>query len=807
MSTLVDGLRILLAPVRGRELRQALRALTATPWFTPTLVAVIALTTTLSATVFAIVDGVLFRPLPYPEPDRLFTASSRRATGRGGGVFKHDEIGAWRAALPDVAIAAFQVPGDAGTLGDGRRYAAVAVDDAFFDVIGQRPIAGGFAPDDFRPGNNRAVAIISHRLWQRVFDGRTDVIGQVLPLAGGVDQLGRPIARPVVVGVLPRDFVFPSGNELVDVIRPVALTAAERAGRNESALVGLVRLPSGASLEAVQQALDAATLAAQPPGDQRPIVGAPLRSVTNLGFAYARSFRTLTWVAVLLVLVACLGVASLAAARSRQRERTVVVRRALGATSWHLVRDHVLELAPVVCAAAALGFLCAPAALAATLSFLPMDTPFVVAPAIDGRVVVVVASLTLTVIAASAAAALVTVRRVRQIASPTAHVTRRFARFGRALIALQTGLAFVLTLAGLLTMTGAWRVWQVDPGYDRDHLAIVEVNAKAADFEQARRHLADMTDQLSTLPGVVSAGMFGAPMLQRGWGVATARPAPDAEPIELQQISVGGALLETLEVRPVQGRLPTRDEIDRGDDVVLLSTRAVRSLWQDQPVVGRTLWLSQQRAVRIIGVVPELQFSSLGDIQHEAGQIYLTGAGRRASSFVLRTAGPPQTVLASARRLVESRSAELDLIRAVTMRQALAESISSQRFAAWAYGGVAASALAIVGVATLGLVAMITSLRTRELGVRRALGASRRSVIGLLLREQVSSVTIGLVGGGIGAAWSVETLRRSLYGTTPGDPSIWAATAVVMIVTASAGVLIPAVRVSRVDPIQVLRAD
>jgi predicted permease len=790
------------------ELRQALRSLRRTPSYALTVVAVIAVAMALATTVFAVVDGVLFKALPYPEADRLYVGYARRANGRSGGVFKVDEIDAWRRALPSVPVAAFEAHSQAGTLGDGRIYGAASVDEHFFEVLGVRPAFGGFSAEHFEIGARGTVAIISHRLWQRAFRGRPDVFGQILPLAGASDHLGRSTGRPMIVGVLPADFVFPLATEMIDVIRPQVLTAKERAGRNESGVIALVRLPAGMSIETLRARLDAATSAVQPedqPADRR-VVGPSLRPMSDMGLSHRRSFRTLTFVTGSLVLLACVGVAGLAAGRLRQREREVIVRRALGASAWDLFRQGLLEIAPLVFAGSTLGLLAAPAVLAATLALLPLSTGFLKAPEIDVRVAVLAGALASISSLGVAAGALRASRR-RSLAAPgVTNSTARLEGFGRALVAAQTGLAFVLTVGGALLVTSLWRVWQVDPGYDTDRLVVLEVAGLNTDFRARQADLLQLHDELMGLPGVAAAGILGSRVLSGGSMVTTARAAAETTGLEFQGLYVDGDLWQVLGLRALRGRLPTTDEIARRDPVVLISERAAAALWSGEDAIGRTLYLSRTTAT-VIGVVRDVELSRLGDAPRETGQIYHPGVVGREAAILLRTVASPGAVLREALRLIHARPQEFDLLRAGTMEQALADSIHRRRFAAWIYGGIAVSALVIVGISILGLVAMLTSLRTREIGVRIALGATRSRVVRLCLQEQIIAVVFGLIAGAVVATWTVRGLRREVFGISATDPIVWTATAFIILIAASLGTILPALRASAADPVRALRVE
>jgi predicted permease len=787
-------------------LRQAVRSLRRTPWYAATVIAVIALTTALSATVFAVVDGVLFKPLPYRDAHQLHTVSGLRANGRGGGALSLDEVRAMQRELPEVGISAFQWTHDAGTMGDnGVMYGAAAVDARFFDVLGQRPILGGFQDEHFTPGT-APVVIISNRLWRQRYGGSGDVIGRQLPVAGAVDNVRRPVARPTVVGVLPADFVFPTG-ELTDIIRPFALPSSESGDRNYSTASALVRIPNGMTTDEVTTRLTAAELHAQRPdiSERSRYKGASVRTLEDLGITYRRSFRQLAAVTSTLILLAGVAIATLASGRARQQERQALIRRALGAGSWDLFRSAFFEASLLIGVASTVGVLLAPIVLAMVQALMPVQDYLVSAPAIDGRAVLLVTTLAFIVALVTAASSTARSNQLSLAAGSATGSTKRVRRFGRVLIGTQTALAFVLILGGTLGLASLWRAWTTDPGYEPDGLVLVEVSLRTPDFKQITPILGQLDAEFSTLPGVTS-GMFGGRFLNGSWGVIGVRTLADGPAIDLQWVQAGGAFFEALGLTSLEGRLPTAEERSTGADVVVLSARAAQSLWPGDSALGKSVFLANASAT-VIGIVREPKFVGLVDRGRDAGQIYWSRGGRGETSFVLKTTGTTAAALDGARQIVAAQGATVDLIRAVTMHEALADTIKSLRLTAWLHGGFAFSALMIVATAVLGLVAMATSQRAREFGIRCALGARRDALIAMLLREQLVTIVCGLIAGGLGAYWFQGLLRSAAAGVTATDYRLWIVTAMTLLVTAMLGVLVPAIRSTRVDAAQTLRAE
>jgi predicted permease len=779
------------------------RATRRAPAYAITVVVISALGMALGATVFAVVDGVVFKPLPYPDAAHLYTATARDASDQRAYVFTLDEIDAWHSAMPSLGIAAFRPVDDGGTLGDGRSYGMASVDEAFFDVLGQRPAIGGFTPDQFEPGA-RHVAVVSDRLWQRVFGRRKDVVGQQLPLVDGRGVLGRPVDPPIVVGVLPPDFAFPDGNAMPDVIVPIVASAAARAERNESVAVALVRVPPGTTIEQWRPRIDAVTRASQHMDASFVIDGASFSPVATLGWAYGSAFRMLAAAAAVLVLLSCVGIAGLTAARARQHERDVLLRRALGASTADLFRHALARVLPLWAAGAAIGVSLTAPLLSFTLDLLPARTSFLKAPRVDARVIGVVCAAALVSSCIVALSVLWTSRRANLAIRP-AQTTPKVRGFGRTLVAVQAALAFVVMLGGALMTMSLWRAWQVDPGYERERIAVVRLNARAPNLADVDADVERLQADLVRVSGATSAAIVTSPFLTHSWAVVGVKSAASPKAVDLSEVTFRGDVFGVLGIRPIEGRLPTPEEIERRDPIALVSERTAAALWPGEPAVGRSIVIG--RPLAVIGVVRDARFAGLIDRDRRAGQVFVPGRSDRRLTVLVRTAGRPADVAVTVARQMTAYRPQIEVLSSGTMRDALAGTISDRRFSAWLYGGYAACAVVITAVGIFGIVATITSLRTKEMGVRQALGAQRASLVWLLLREQMLVVAVGLVVGGFAAWWAVGLLRRQLYGVAPTDTAMWGLSALTILAAAALATVIPAIRASAADPAVTLRVD
>jgi hypothetical protein len=453
-----------------------------------------------------------------------------------------------------------------------------------------------------------------------------------------------------------------------------------------------------------------------------------------------------------------------------------------------------------------LGLALAPALLAGSLSLLPLQMPLLTTPQMDPRVFGVTAALAAAMTLTMALGTLRATRRVAPSACDPTRATARLRGFGQTLIAAQTALAFVLTLGAILVVTSLWHVWRIDPGYDPTRIAVVQLGPRAANPADVEDAAGRLTDDLAELPGVEAIGVLGSPLLVHSRLVTSVGIQPDARPMDLHWIPGRGDLATVLGLTAIDGRLPTRTEVARADPVVLLSQRAASALWPGEAAVGRQLFMGT-RTITVIGVVRDLELSGLGNPSRLRGQIHTSGLGGRQVTLLLRTTGPPAQVVPVVTRQLASRPYPFDLMNAGTMEDALAGSIRQRRFAAWTYAGIGVAALVTIGVGILGMVAMITSLRVREIGIRQALGASCGGVIALLLREQLTGVVVGLLVGGVAAWWASGLLRREVYGITPTDPLLWTAAALTIVAAASLATIVPALHASRLDPATTLRAE
>jgi predicted permease len=808
--------RISLGGRRG-ELRHAIRSLRRTPWYSLTVVAVIALSMAIATTAFAVVDGVLFRPLPFPDADELYVVGGAHddATAppeRVVNMISGRELADWSRALPETPLTG--VGFGSIELEDGAFATVVYVDARYFEVLGTRPLAGGFREEQFARDAPARAVMLGHDLWQRRFGGAPDVVGRrIVPYSAN----SPPIE---IAGVLPPGDVIPPLPGRGDVDAVVAMPASAESGERSRVALASVPRERLAQFEAALDAAVARTRAEAPalpptlpeairrlrrPYDRADVV--PLAE-----FVTARQrpvFALLFGMAVAIAALVVVNAGALAAARAADSGREVAIRRALGARARDLIRQAVVEQGALVAAGTALGLTAAPWLLAAVQRRLPDDLALLKTPAIDWRVAA------FAVAAAAVAVIGITVvsvhRRLRAPAvAPALGATHgsapRARAAGRVLVAAQTAIAFAILLGGSLLAASLARVWDEDPGFRTDRTALVHV--RFGEYAPRSRGI-DLVQEMRRVPGVASAAALDA-LLLRGFnpGGDFRPPAGAAADIRPFMLRVSGGFFDATGIGLRDGRLPTDAELDTGAPVVVVSESVARAWWPGSSAVGRTL-TAGRRDFAVAGVVADARLEALDLPPTPAIYAPLASIdpGFSAAQLFVALEGDADTALGGIVAHLTRSHPDVRLTSVDLLDDALSRTIRPRRFTAFVGSAFGSVAIVFVVVGVLGVVAMSTARRTREIGVRMALGSTPDAVVRLLLREQWIGVGAGLLAGAIASVWLVGLLESHVYGLTVYDIRVWVVAAAAILGTASLGTLLPALRASRIDPVGALRAE
>lgn len=784
------------------------------PLFGVAAVAVIAASSTMALTAFAVVDGVLFRPLPYPRPGELHFIS---------GAFRGlpdlllrpasaADVRAWQAAVPAARLTATSIGGSVA-VSDNEGVRTAEVDRAFADVVGVTPVAGGFSDRDFTDPGAIRPALITDRFWRQRFGGDPRAIGRRLTNTAGQGL--------VVAGILPADFVFPHPAAVIapEVLLPLRdFTSSQLDDPGRRWLHVIARVPAGISSRQIEAWLApslTAVAARYPPpvpdardSAVRRITRGPFDDVRvqSLDDALSQGGRDLARLAfataAALLLLGCINVAGLSASRLLDRRHELATRRALGASSAHIARLIAAEHGLLVATGMAAAILASRWLLDVALLLIPSHLTLLKAPAIDLRAAVFAGAAAVGATAVSTALSLR--RGFERDGRLVARGPVKLRTSARSIfLTCQVAGALLMLLGGLLFVESLRRVWREDPGFNPDRTARLRVHTPRG-FGQAS--VAELLGSLKTVPGVTAIAALNEPFLERAiTGSGFTAPTGALATGDVEELTVSSGYFEAAGLRLLEGRYPAPAEFDGGAAVIVVSRSVARSYWPRANAIGRTLEQSGQHYT-VTGVVADARYRAL-DSQSE-GEIY--SPLDRASgvhNIIVRFDDDEPWRLVDVRRRLEVSFPSVRVSRTEWVVDALAESIRLRRWQAWIFGGASVTALVVAVSGVVGLVGMAAARRTREIGLRIALGATRGDVTLQFVREQASPIAIGVALGSLMAWAAAPHLRDLLYDLSPFEPGIWGAAVAVIALTSLLGTLVPVARAVRVDPATALRPD
>jgi predicted permease len=795
-----------------QDVRFGLRMLRKNPGFAAITVLTLALGVAGNIVIFTAYNSLYLRPFPFVEPDRLVDLNERAPrwnleyTG-----LSFPEFSGWRELNQSFeAMAAWE--GIRRVLvheGNAEWANGARVSHDMLAVLKVQPVLGrGFLPEEDQVGGPKVI-VLSHGFWQRRFGGREDIVGQTL-------QLDREAWT--VVGVLPPDKgVLVPGDYWV----PLAYDSGQQQGWH---LSGLGRLKPGVSMALAHEDLQRVHqgLVAEKRANEN--TSPRLTSLTDRYFGETRLILQLLLVAVAMVLgIASGNVAALMLARGLSRGRELGLRLALGATRWRLSRLIVIESLMLSALGGLIGMALGNAGLKALLARLPDQPPRWVSFDADWRVWLFAG---LMVAAAALLGALPVIRSARKIefrgvaqSSGQPSTTARSARRSlNTLVVAEMALTLVVMVqAGLLYQTFR-RLQSVDPGFRSDHVLVYDIalpDTRYRSDEERKAFFQEHLERVRSLPGVESASAITAAPLSGHWGnfFVAENAAPKApnepNPVVLQRVAFPG-YFETMRIPIQTGRAFTdQDGVSEGSRAVIVNETFARQFWPGQEPVGKrirhegqfTLWMT------VIGVARDVKHYGLD--QPVRPGVYLPFAQSPVSqlAFVTRSSVEPVSLVPSIQALVRERDPELPVFGVVTMVERLNQSLWSRRLAASLFGMFSAVALVMSAGGMYGVFSYAVNRRTQEIGVRLALGAQRRRILWLVIRQGLRLSAIGLGLGLVGAAMASAATRNLLYGLSPFEPLTFVAVALGLLAVAVLACWVPAWRAMRVQPMEALRCE
>jgi putative ABC transport system permease protein len=798
-----------------RDSRHAFRALLRAPGFTAIAALTFGLGIGVNTAVFSVFDGVVLRPLPYPEPDRITMVwMDNRQQGIKEDITSWPNYQDWRNQNSSFAVmagytgAAFNLTG----ADEPERLQGAQTTANFFDVMGVRPLLGRLYTDANETPGNDGVVLLSYGLWQRKFGGSNDVLGKTMTLNGRTFE---------IIGVLPATLRIPPEAQ---VWKPLAPDEGTRNARGAFWLPVIGRLKPGISvLEAQTEMTGIATRLEQtyPSNQGFGINVVPLHR--QLVGDIERSLVVLLASVGFVLLIACANLGNLMLGRTAARRKELAIRTALGAGRARLVRQIVTEALVLAAIGSALGLMFA---WWATRLFIRIGGDSIPRPdaiAIDVRVmlftlgIAVVAALLAGIVPALQASRPAVVESLREGGREGGSGASRRTR--HVLIAIEVALAFMLlAVAGLLLRT-LWSMQNVDRGFSLSRIATMRLSLPGSAYAgppEVRAFYSRLLERVRALPGVESAatgtGVLMPLLASSGIMTIEGRPPTRGPQIEYPREIVSPGYFETLGVTLAAGRTFTEQDHAEATLVTVINETFARSAWPDQDPLGRRVRFggAQSKApwLTVIGVVRDLRRSD--DVRRAVRpEVYMCTLQNppRSQMLLVRTATDPNAIVTSVRHEVQAINPQLPLFAVGTLEGQISETLTTPRFRAVLLAGFAVIALLLATIGIYGVTAHAVGQRTHEVGIRMALGAERRDVLGLILVQHLKPALIGVTVGVVGAIILSQSLRTFIYGIRATDPLTFIAMAIALIAVAVVACWVPARRATRVDPLVALRTE
>jgi putative ABC transport system permease protein len=802
-----------------QDVRYSLRLLLKTPAFLVVAVIALALGIGANTAIFSVVNGVLLKPLPYHDAEHLVRVSERMAGGGLEGVPAIDYL-AWKEHGQYFDDIAAYGGNDYNLIGEGdpRRVAGSRVTANMFGLLGVNPIHGRvFSGEEDRPGAG-GVVLLSYGLWQQQFGGDVGAVGRVIRL----DERSYEI-----IGILPRSFRLPQPS---DIVIPFALDAEkERAGERGSLLSVIGRLRAGVSTSLARE--DFAAIIASMDEYTRTKLRPPnmVVSIVQLHEYIAGDVSRPLWVlfgaVAFVLLIACANVANLFLARASGRQKEIAIRAALGARRLRLIRQLVVESLLLAVMAGALGVLIALWGVDLLLSHIPPDVADFAREtgkiAVDGSVLgfTLAVSILTGVLFGIVPALAVSKPDLNQSLKEGSRggVIKGWRGLRGALVISEVALAVVLLAGAGLTMRSFLKLQSVDPGFRTERLLTMEIILPRSKYPKEENRAAffkEVIERVNQLEGIESASATSNLPLSGSYsmmGFVSVEGKPPVDPAKDNPIPLGvvsSGYFETLGIPLKAGRFFTEED-DRANapPVAILNEAAARRFFPGEQPVGKRIKTASRDWRTVVGVVGDVYLVQLG--RDARPEIYMPYLRQPVSGMkiVARTRIEPEQMISALRAEVQAVDKDQPIAQVKTMSGRISESIAPERFYLLLFGAFAALALLLAAIGIYGVMSYSVAQRTREIGIRQALGAAPRHVLGLIVRQAIGLSLIGIAIG-LGAAALLTRLMTSLlYEISPGDPTTFAIIPVILLGVALAACFIPARRAARVDPMVALRHE
>jgi len=792
------------------DLRYAFRQLLKSPGFTAVAVLTLALGIGANTAIFSLVNALLLQPLPYSKPDQLVQVGETNTggfAGADGGVFLDWEAQTTR--LESIA-ALHPIQKNLTTGGEPTRINGAEVTAKYLHVLRVNPLLGrNFTAEEDAPGGDQHVVILTHEFWQSRFQGDSAIIGKALQI---------DTENYTVVGVLPPAALIASN---ACFLAPAAIRAAAyKQVRNYNYVCNVIgRLKPGVTAELAAAELVAArpsVISQYPSFRQNWSVGVRSLHDAYYGGSQTYAFTLLAAVGAVL-LIACANVANLLLAKASSRQGEITVRVALGASTGRIIRQLMTESMLLAFVGGLVGVFVAAQAIDPLIQFTGLNNTPGLSVKIDTTVLLFTLGATaITGMLFGLFPALAVSRPdltigLKEGARGSTSGSRR--KLQSILIVSETALTVVLLVcAGLLTRS-FFRALDADPGFNRDKVllfSLTQPSSKAPTIEHRTRFIRDILSSISQVPGVASVGEASStPMNGRiGYGEFVSREDQPATRNDLNASfdGVDGDFFKTFGIPLLQGRMFTEaDNNEKGQKVMIVNEVLARRLFPNEDPIGRLLHF-KDATWEIVGVVGSVRQYQL-DVDPQS-QVYLPSVHFPWSTiFAVRTHVPPLTLAGDMRRAVQRVDPQQPLANLETLSDSVDRSLQPRRIILTLLTIFASTALLLACIGIYGVMAYSVSQRTREMGIRLALGAKIPQVVTLVLRDGLKLVLIGL---GVGAAASVgvgSLISNQLYGISKYDPVVFVGVSLTLVAVALLACFVPARRATKVNPTEALRSE
>jgi len=831
-----------------QDVRYGLRQLRRNPGFTAVAVLTLALGIGANTAIFSVVNAVVLRPLPYPQSDRLAWISEvipalNAELAASGDYFdwRDQNKTLERMTAYDPAVS-FNLTGR----GTPARIHAAGVSANFFQTLGVDPQLGrSFTHEEDQPNGPNTV-VLMQAFWQQYFGSDPQVLGKTVTLNS---------APYTVVGVMPASFPFP-GDAEIQMLVPLQLNEIGERMREGAAaprllrIVGLIKpdvtiARAQADLDAIRKRAEASQMNNDGPGPASgsgpgPVPGGgsrqvmplngpsdPQLKVVTLEEHLAGNLRptmlTLLGAVGLVLLIACANVANLMLTRASTRTREVALRAVLGAGRWRLVRQLLSESLILALAGGAAGLLLAAWGVKLMTRFIPASVGgeiLNVAPVrLDSAVLLFTLGITVITgilfgLAPAIAATRLDLSEKLKEGTPGTGARRGLLR--GALAVSEISLALVLLIGAGLLIKSFYRVLSVDPGFTTDHILTMNLSLTDSRYPQANQKRAfylDVLRRVESLPGVRSAAFIDSlplrPYMDKLFIVqrlATESGAVSDKGMVMSRLTVSPGYFSTLGIRVLKGRTFTDADDEQAPKVAVINEALARHMWPGENPIGRQLPMMGNK---VVGVVADTRHEGLSaDIESE---IYVPLLQQErwipGMQLAVRTAADPISLISAVRTEIAAVDPEEPIYNVTTLEQSLSDSISPRRFNMLMLGIFAGIALALASVGIYGVMAFSVTQRTREIGIRMALGAEQRDVLGLMARRSLG-LTLAGVAFGLAGAWGLTRFLSSfLYGVQPTDLATFVLFPIALVAVSLLASYLPAHRASKIDPMVALRHE